>query len=83
MDYNAEAMIKEAMKLNIQHQYQEALDILSLIPEKDGQWYYVNSYANSCLGNNIIAHEMLVKAVALVPDNTEYKMTSPMLIIPL
>lgn len=56
------------------HAYQEGIDMLAAIPESDrtARWYYINGYANSCMGNNIIAHDMLNQAVKMEPDNSEY-----------
>lgn len=54
------------------HEYQKGLVMLEAISEKNARWYYVSGYAHSCMGNNIIAREMLVKAVNMEPDNSDY-----------
>lgn len=53
--------------------YEEALNVLAQIKEKNAQWYYYSAYANMALGNNIIAKEHAEYAVRMNPDNWEYR----------
>ena len=52
--------------------YQEALNILSQIPQRDGRWYYLSALANDGLGNQVTAMEHIRRAVSMEPDNMEY-----------
>ncbi|MCR4740654.1 MAG: DnaJ domain-containing protein [Lachnospiraceae bacterium] len=53
--------------------YQEALNVLSGINNRDGQWYYMAAYAHSGLGNNVQALEYSRMAVNLEPGNSRYR----------
>ncbi|MBQ7692215.1 MAG: DnaJ domain-containing protein [Oscillospiraceae bacterium] len=55
--------------------YREALNALSGVPEneRDGKWFYLSAGANMYLGNKVAALEHAKKAVALEPDNAEYR----------
>ena len=55
--------------------YKEALNALSGVPtaERDGKWYYLYAGANMFMGNKITALEAAKKAVALDPNNEEYR----------
>lgn len=52
--------------------YQEALNILSGIPERDARWYYLSALANRGLGNQVTALEHIKRAVSMDPSNMEY-----------
>ncbi len=68
-----EVQLEEAYDKIKAHQYQEGLVMLERISERTAKWYYINGYAHSCMGNNLIAQEMLMQAVNMEPDNSEYK----------
>ena len=53
--------------------YQEALNVLSGIGERNGKWYYVSAIANSGLGNNATAQQHVEEAVRREPSNFEYR----------
>lgn len=55
--------------------YREAINALSGVPatERDGKWYYLSAGANMYMGNKIAALEAAKKAVAMEPDNQEYR----------
>ncbi|MCR5735340.1 MAG: J domain-containing protein [Lachnospiraceae bacterium] len=53
--------------------YQEALNVLAGINNRDGQWYYMSAYAHAGLGNNVQALEHAKRAVSLDPDNYQYR----------
>ena len=54
--------------------YQEAMNVLSSLSQKNGEWYYISSMANMGMGNNVKALEHIREAVRLEPGNTQYRM---------
>ena len=54
--------------------YQEAMNVLSSLGQKNGEWYYLSSMANMGLGNNVKALENIREAVRLEPNNQQYRM---------
>ena len=52
--------------------YDEALNVLSAIQDKDARWYYYSAMANSGKGNQATAMEHARRAVELDPDNIFY-----------
>lgn len=54
--------------------YQEAMNVLSSLQQRNGQWYYLSSIANMGLGNNMNALSDIREAVRLEPDNMQYRM---------
>lgn len=57
--------------LNANH-YNEALNALSGISNRNARWYYYSAIANSGMGNNIEAFNHAQQAVAQEPGNREY-----------
>ncbi len=55
--------------------YQEALNTLEGISERDARWYYLSALANHGLGNQVTAMEHIRRAVSMEPDNMEYLRT--------
>ncbi|MCR5107483.1 MAG: DnaJ domain-containing protein [Lachnospiraceae bacterium] len=53
--------------------YNEALNVLNSINNRDGQWYYMAAVAHAGLGNNIKALEFARSAVNMEPDNYNYR----------
>ncbi|MCI5901687.1 MAG: DnaJ domain-containing protein [Blautia sp.] len=53
--------------------YREALNVLSSLQQKNGQWYYLSAMANMGLGNNVNARNHIREAVRLEPDNVQYR----------
>lgn len=53
--------------------YQEALNVLNSIRNRDAHWYYLNAIANSGAGNNVAAMESAQRAVAMEPGNQQYQ----------
>ena len=51
--------------------YQEALNVLSSLSQRNGQWYYLSAMANMGLGNNVNALNHIREAVRLEPNNTQ------------
>ena len=54
--------------------YREAMNVLSSLNQRNGQWYYLSSMANMGLGNNVNALEDIRQAVKLEPGNMQYQM---------
>lgn len=52
--------------------YNEALQALSGIANRNAKWYYYSAVANSMVGNNILAKEHARQAVNMEPGNMEY-----------
>lgn len=70
-----EAMRRQAAANYIQSgHYREAMNVLSSLSSRNGQWYYLSSMANMGLGNNVHALEDIREAVRLEPNNTQYRM---------
>ena len=57
------------------HCYPEALHVLEEIPfsERTGTWYYYSAVAHSGQGNTATAMEQIKKAIALEPNNMQYR----------
>lgn len=55
--------------------YKEARTTLDNIPERErtDRWYYYSAIAHSGLGNNVAALEHARRALALSPDNADYR----------
>lgn len=55
--------------------YNEALHVLSTIPQgdRDAKWYYCSARANYGLGNRVSAMEHIRRAVQMEPDNPDYQ----------
>jgi len=53
--------------------YQEALNVLRDISDRNAKWYYYSAFANSGLGNNVIALEHAKRAAQMEPGNTAYQ----------
>ena len=54
--------------------YQEAMNVLNSLGQKNGEWYYLAAMANMGLGNNVNALSDIREAVRLEPDNMQYQM---------
>ena len=54
--------------------YQEAMNVLDSLSQKNGEWYYISSMANMGMGNNVKALEHIREAVRLEPNNQQYRM---------
>lgn len=70
-----EAIRRQAAANYVQNgYYQEAMNILSSLQQRNGQWYYLSAMANMGLGNNVNAMNDIRRAVQLEPDNVQYRM---------
>ena len=70
-----EAVRRQAAANYVQNgHYREAMNVLSSLSQRNGQWYYLSAMANMGLGNNMNALEHIREAVRLEPDNVQYRM---------
>ena len=70
-----EAIRRQAAANYVQNgHYQEALNVLSSLNNRNGQWYYLSAVAHMGMGNNINALNFIREAVRLEPDNMQYRM---------
>lgn len=53
--------------------YQEALNVLGRMAERNAEWYYLHGVANAGLGSTASAMEDARKAVELEPDNMRFQ----------
>ncbi len=53
--------------------YQEALNLLNGISNRNAAWYYYSGMANSGMGNNVMALNHAREALRLEPDNLQYQ----------
>ena len=64
-----EAIRRQAAANYIQSRhFQEAMNVLSSLKQRNGEWYYLSAMANMGLGNNVNALEDIRTAVNLEPD---------------
>ena len=54
--------------------YQEAMNVLDSLGQKNGEWYYLAAMANMGMGNNVTALDQIREAVRQEPDNMQYRM---------
>ena len=70
-----EAIRRQAAANYIQSRhFQEAMNVLSSLNQRNGQWYYLSAMANMGLGNNVNAMNDARTAVNMEPDNMQYRM---------
>lgn len=53
--------------------YQEAMNVLERITDRNGNWYYLRACANAGLGNNVAALDDARMAVNLEPQNQQFR----------
>ena len=53
--------------------YQEAMNVLHSLSQRNAEWYYLSSMANMGMGNNVRALEDIREAVRLEPNNMQYQ----------
>lgn len=54
-------------------QYQQAVNLLNTIEDRDARWYYLSALANMSLGNQSVAEDHIRTAYAKEPNNAEYR----------
>ena len=57
----------------VNRQYQQAIHLLTEIPERDAQWHYYSALANAGLGNRVAALNHAREASTLEPENPDYR----------
>lgn len=55
--------------------YREALNALNNSKDRNAGWYHLSAVANYGLGNHVTALEHIRQAIAMDPDNAEYRYT--------
>ncbi len=58
--------------INSMH-FNEALNVLEQIRDRDGRWYYLSAAAHMGAGNNVQAKMMAQRAVEIDPGNMQYR----------
>lgn len=53
--------------------YQEAINLLNRMPNRNAMWYYASGFANAGMGNNVVAREHAAQAVNMEPNNVQYR----------
>ncbi|MDD3239062.1 MAG: DnaJ domain-containing protein [Lachnospira sp.] len=54
--------------------YDEAINVLNAMDDRDGRWYFYSAQAHAGKGNQATALEYAKRAVELEPDNQQYQM---------
>ena len=71
-DQRSMEMRAAANYINAAH-YQEALNVLNRITERNGEWYYYHAIASAGAGQEATAMEDARKAMELEPNNPQYQ----------
>ncbi len=53
--------------------FNEALNVLNTIDNHNAMWYFLSSYANLGMGNNVIALDYAKRAAEMEPNNAQYQ----------
>lgn len=53
--------------------YNDALNLLSRMPDRSSRWFYCSAIANAGIGNNVLAADHARQAVNMEPNNVEYR----------
>ncbi len=72
-DYGGNVELRAAANYINNGYYQESMNVLERISERNGNWYYLHACANAGLGNNVAAKEDAQKAVNLEPNNQQFR----------
>lgn len=65
--------LKSAAQFIKSGQYQQAVNLLNNIEDRNARWYYLSALANMSLGNRAIAEDHIRTAYAKEPDNVTYR----------
>lgn len=71
-DQRSMEMRAAANYINAAH-YQEALNVLNRMTERNGEWYYYHAIASAGAGNTANAMEDARRAVEMEPNNMQYQ----------
>lgn len=69
----SESRLAAAQNFIVNGMYAEALRTLSDIDDRGGRWYYLSAVANLGAGNKATALQHIDTAIAMEPDNIEYR----------
>ncbi len=76
-DYSSESEEDRHMMAALNYiragRYNEAINVLNGIPNKNARWYYFSSVANLGLGNTSVALDYAKQASSMEPNNMEYQ----------
>lgn len=72
-DENGNVEFRAAVNYINNGYYREALNVLDRIQGRPAVWYYYHAVANAGLGNNINAMQDIEQAVAMEPQNMQYR----------
>lgn len=53
--------------------YQDAVNLLNRMSNRNAQWYYLSAAANAGMGNNVLAKDHAAQAVNMEPNNPQYR----------
>ncbi len=53
--------------------FNEALNVLNNISDRNARWYFLSAIANNGVGNNVIALDMAKTALQMEPNNATYQ----------
>lgn len=70
---NSPDYLKSAAQFIRTGQYQQAINLLNSIEDRNAKWYYLSSLANMSLGNRSVAESHIKTAYAKEPDNATYR----------
>lgn len=65
--------LSSAAQLIRSGQYQQALNLLNSIEDRNAKWYYLSALANMSIGNQKVAEGHIRTAYAKEPDNATYQ----------
>ena len=66
--------LKAARNYVMNGYYQQAINVLGQMNDRTAEWYYLSAQANIGMGNRVTAREHARQAVAMDPDNFEYRL---------
>lgn len=73
-DYDEPVYLKAAANYINNGYYEEALNVLKDVTDRNSKWYYLSGLANLGLGNNVTALEYAKTALQMEPNNPQYQM---------
>lgn len=53
--------------------FNDAINLLNRMPNRNAQWYYLSAAANAGMGNNVLAKDHAGQAVNMEPNNPQYR----------
>lgn len=65
--------LSSAAQLIRSGQYQQAINLLNNIEDRNAKWYYLSAVANMSIGNRAVAEDHIRTAYAKEPDNLTYQ----------